>query len=243
MFPFLRFHFEKINDLISCKKKLLKHCTEHLLMDLIFFGKYWRCEWRLSKITWLLFNTLKRCFCSTWWQDQQKYFLFCQIPPILCNTHLPFQSLPATQLSILRMPNSVHCNESLAAQYHLRHSFSATGRFISSSISKYWGKRTVLSSIQGIFLFSIFFSNSIQVHQNPFVLKLTNEHKHRQAWFIPNNRIISTVTMGQAYRQGPCVTSISKWVGNLTSVRTPLPNDRTAEELLRFVVSEVLPDI
>ena len=71
-------------------------------------------------------------------------FLILPIPSILCNTHLPFQSLPNTQLSTLRMPNSVHCNESLAAQYHLlRRSFSVTGRFISSGISKYWGKRTV----------------------------------------------------------------------------------------------------
>ena len=213
MFPFLRFQEERINNLISCKK-----FTQTLLSIYKWTWFCWKIlvMWRKTfQFTWLLFNTFKQCFCSTWWQDQQKYFLFCQIPPILCNTHLPFQSLPNTQLSTLRMPNSVHCNESLAAQYHLlRRSFSVTGRSISSSISKYWGKRTVLSSIQGIFLFSIFFSNSIQVHQNPFVLKLTNEHKeHRQAWFIPNNRIISTVTMGQAYRQGPCVTSISKWVG------------------------------
>ena len=108
------------------------------------------------QLTWLLFTSLKQYFLFA--RPGKVFFLFCQIPSILCSTHLPFQSLSNTQLSILQMSKSVHCNESLAAQYHLqRHSFSATGRFISSSISKYWGKRTVFSSIHGIFLFSIFF--------------------------------------------------------------------------------------
>ena len=121
------------------------------------------------QFTWLLFNTLKQYILFDMIAGSAKvFFLFCQIPSILCNTHLPFQSLSNTQLSILQMPKSVHCNESLAAQYHLqRHSFSATGRFISSSIFKYWGKRTVFSSIHRIFLFSIFFQtqyNHIKIH-------------------------------------------------------------------------------
>ena len=88
------------------------------------------------------------------------------------------------------------------------------------------------------FLVLNIFFNSIQSYYNSFVLKLTNKHKeHRQGWFIPNNRISST-----AHRV-PAWLPLASGLGNLTSARTPLPNDRTAEELFRFVVSEVLPDI
>ena len=120
------------------------------------------------QFTWLLFNTLKQYFLFDMIAGSAKvFFLFCQIPSILCNTHLPFQSLPNTQLSILQMPNSLHCNESLAAQYHLqRHSFSATGRFISSSISKYWGTHSLPFNSRNFLVLNIFQTqyNHITIH-------------------------------------------------------------------------------
>ena len=146
------------------------------------------------QFTWLLFNTLKQYFLFDMIAGSAKvFFLFCQIPSILCNTHLPFQSLPNTQLSILQMPISVHCNESRAACWDKV--FLLLGD-LSVPVFPNIGENAQ-SSVQ-FTEFSCFqyFSNSIQSHYNPFVLKLTNEHReHRQGWFIPNNRITSTWTV------------------------------------------------
>ena len=166
MFPFLRFQEERIKKLISCKI----HWA--FINGIDFVGKYWRCEWRLSSWPGYFFNTLKHYFLFA--GSEKVFLLFCQIPSILCNTHLPFQSLPNTQLSILQMPISVHCNESRAACWDKV--FLLLGD-LSVPVFPNIGENAQSSVQFTEFSCSQYFSNSIQSYYNPFVLKLTNKHR------------------------------------------------------------------